>query len=144
VEIEETLGHYAEWAGVPTRQIRYVNKLRFGSVLRLHQRIQVPLNRIGAKEFEQQRYEYHKRLQEDFFTVFRITEVGSYTISPGENYWGLCRQKFDIPLWLLKHYNPGVDLADLRAGQQIIIPEIVKASPENETTPAMEADQADL
>lgn len=138
VEIEETLGHYAEWAGVQTQQIRYLNNLRFGSVLRLHQKIKVPLYRTNAQAFEQQRYEFHKRLQEDFFTVFRISEVCSYTISPGDNYWALCRQKFDIPLWLLKHYNPGVDLAELKVGQQIIIPEIAKSSSENAATPPME------
>lgn len=140
VEIEETLGHYAEWAGVPTRQIRYLNNLRYGSVLRLHQKIKVPLHRTAAREFEQSRYEYHKRLQEDFFTVFKIANFLSYTISTGDNYWALCRQKFDIPLWLLKHYNPGVDLAELKPGQQIIIPEIAKTSPEDEATPALEAD----
>ena len=140
VEIEETLGHYAEWAGVRTQQIRYLNNLRYGTVLRLHQRIKVPLYRTTAQNFTQRRYEFHKRLQEDFFSVYQITEVRPYTVSSGDNYWTLCRQKFDIPLWLLKHYNPGADLADLKVGQMIVIPEIEKAASEDAASTPMETE----
>lgn len=128
VEVEETLGHYAEWANVRTQQIRNLNKLRFGTVLDLHQRIKIPLHRIGADDFKQSRYEYHKRLQEDFFAVYRIGELQPYLVLRGDNYWTLCQEKFDIPMWLLKHCNPEADLGDLHIRQQLIIPIIEKRS----------------
>jgi membrane-bound lytic murein transglycosylase D len=74
--------------------------------------------------FEEQRYEFHKRLQEDFFAAYRVSEMEAYRVQSGDSYWTLCRDKFDIPLWLLKHYNSEVDLADLRVQQKLVIPMI--------------------
>ena len=124
VEVEETLGHYAEWAGVRTQTIRHLNGLPFGRTLHLHQKVRIPLHRIGQSAFEEQRYEFHKRLQEDFFAVYRVSELETYRVRRGDSYWALCRDKFDIPLWLLKHYNSEADLADLRVRQKLIIPMI--------------------
>jgi membrane-bound lytic murein transglycosylase D len=124
VEVEETLGHYAEWAGVRTQQIRHLNGLRFGRTLHLHQKIKIPLDKTNAAAFEEQRYEYHKRLQEDFFAAYRVTELESYRVEQGDNYWTLCREKFGVPMWLLKHYNMDVDLADLHIHQKLMIPAI--------------------
>ena len=124
VEVEETLGHYAEWAGVRTQQIRRLNGLRFGRTLHLHQKIKIPLDKTNAAAFEEQRYEYHKRLQEDFFAVYRVSELETYRVQPGDNYWTLCREKFGVPMWLLKHYNMDVALADLRINQKLMIPAI--------------------
>jgi membrane-bound lytic murein transglycosylase D len=44
VEVEETLGHYAEWAGVRASRIRRLNNLAFGQPLHLHQKIKIPLD----------------------------------------------------------------------------------------------------
>jgi membrane-bound lytic murein transglycosylase D len=126
VEVEETLGHYAEWAGVRTQQIRRLNGLRFGRTLQLHQQVKIPLDKISAARFEEQRYEYHKRLQEDFFAVYRVAELEPYRVQQGDSYWMLSREKFGIPMWLLKHYNLDVDLAALRIQQKLMIPAIEK------------------
>lgn len=126
VEVEETLGHYAEWAGVRTWQIRRLNGLPFGRTLHLHQKLKVPLGQTGIETFEQNRYEYHKRLQEDFFSVYRISALVPYKIRRGDNFWTLCQTKFDIPMWLLSNCNPQVDFADLRIQQQVMIPVVEK------------------
>ncbi len=126
VEVEETLGHYAEWAGVRTQAIRRLNALPYGRTLHLHQKVRIPLERTTREAFEEQRYEYHKRLQEDFFAAYRVSELEAYRVRRGDSYWTLCREKFDIPLWLLKHYNADVDLADLRIRQKVMIPLIEK------------------
>ena len=124
VEVEETLGHFAEWAGVRTQQIRNLNGLRFGRTLHLHQKIKIPLDKVDAAAFEEQRYEYHKRLQEDFFAVYRVAELEPYRVQPGDTIWTLCREKFGVPMWLLKHYNMDVDLADLGIQQKLMMPVI--------------------
>ncbi len=128
VEVEETLGHYAEWAGVPTWRIRRLNQLAYGRTLHLHQKVKIPLDPISAQAFEQDRYEYHKRLQEDFFAVYRINALQPYRIEQGDNYWTLCREKFDIPMWLLRHCNPEVDFAMLRVHQRLMVPAVEKIS----------------
>lgn len=128
VEIEETLGHYAEWANVRTSKIRRLNNLPYGRVLNLHQKVKIPLNKNTPESFVETRYEFHKRLQEDFFAVYRIGDLQAYTVRRGDNYWTLSREKFDVPMWLLKHCNPETDLADLRYRQKIWIPNIEKIS----------------
>ncbi len=128
IEIEETLGHFADWADVRTQQIRDLNGLSFNSVIHLHQKIKIPLHRVTAEAFEQNRYEFHKRLQEDFFAVYRIDELQDYYVRHGDNYWTLSQSKFEIPMWLLKHCNPETDLADLQINQKLIVPIVEKAS----------------
>ena len=139
-EVEETLGHYAEWAGVRTQQIRQLNGLRFGGTLHLHQKIKIPLTRTTAHEFEENRYEYHKRLQEDFFSAYRISDLQPYRVMHGDNLWSLCLEKFDIPMWLLKNCNPEVDFAALHLRQKLMVPTIEKSGGEPSAEP--EPDQA--
>jgi membrane-bound lytic murein transglycosylase D len=122
VEVEETLGHYAEWAGVRASRIRRLNHLPFGQSLQLHQQIKIPLDDVAAEEFKARRYEFHKRLQEDFFAAYRVGELQRYRVQPGDSYWTLCREKFDLPLWLLRHYNADVNLAALKIHQPLTIP----------------------
>ncbi len=141
VEVEETLGHYAEWAGVRTWQIRRINGLPFGKTLHLHQKLKIPLDQTGIQTFEQNRYEYHKRLQEDFFSVYRISALVPYRIQHGDNFWTLCQTKFDIPMWLLNNCNPQLDFAELRVQQQVMIPVVEKIA-KSEDTPALPDDDA--
>ncbi len=137
VEIEETLGHFAEWADVRTQQIRNLNGLSFNSVIHLHQKIKIPLCRVKAEAFEQSRYEFHKRLQEDFFAVYRIGDLQDYYVQEGDNYWTLSQSKFEIPMWLLRHCNPETDLAALQINQKLIIPIVEKAT-DDDASPADE------
>jgi membrane-bound lytic murein transglycosylase D len=126
VEVEETLGHFAEWADVRTQRIRRLNGLPFGKKLHLQQKVKIPLDKVTAQAFEEKRYEYHKRLQEDFFSVYRIGEMRVYHVKNGDNLWALSLDKFDIPMWLLKNSNPEVDFAALRLNQTIMVPIIEK------------------
>lgn len=136
VEVEETLGHYAEWAGVRTQHIRWLNGLDFGQTLKLHQKLKIPLAKTTAREFEENRYEFHKRLQEDFFAVYRVSELQPYRVTRGDNLWILCVQKFDIPMWLLKNCNPEVDFAELSLQQKLMIPTIEKITADAPDLPA--------
>ncbi len=124
VEVEETLGHYAEWAGVRASRIRQLNNLTFDQPLELHRQIKIPLDAVAATDFEARRYEFHKRLQEDFFAAYRVGVLQRYRVQAGDSYWTLCREKFDLPLWLLRNYNMGVNLAALRIHQPLTIPAI--------------------
>ena len=143
VEVEETLGHYAEWANVRASQLRRLNNLAFGRTLQLDQKVKIPLQQTTAQAFEEQRYEYHKRLQEDFFAVYRISELKSYKVHRGDNYWTLCRDRFDIPMWLLKLCNPDVDLNTLRPRQQLMIPAIDKVATQDPGLGAVEEDDTE-
>jgi len=122
VEIEETLGHYAEWAGVRARDLRRLNNMRYGQPIRLGQKLKIPLHRVTKEAFEETRFEYHKEMAEDFFAAYRIDTVQFYSIKKGDNIWTLSREEFDLPLWLIRRYNSNVDLTSLMPSQDLRIP----------------------
>ena len=126
VEVEETLGHYAEWLNVPAREIRRLNGFRYGRALHLNQKIKIPLHRVTREEFVEKRFEHHQELAEDFFASYRVERVMTYSIKKGDNIWTLSYQEFEVPLWLIKRYNTGVDFNSLVPAQKLLIPIVEK------------------
>ena len=125
VETEETLGHYADWLKIPTQKIRNLNNFQYGKPITIDQKVKIPLETITAQEFEEQRYEYHKEMEEDFFESFAIQGVDTYIIKNGDNTWNLCSNELEIPFWLLKKYNPKIDFNTLQPGQKIHYPLVI-------------------
>jgi len=126
VEVEETLGHYAEWLEVSAGEIRRLNGLRYGRPIRINDSIKIPLRRVSKEAFEERRFEFHKELAEDFFASFRIEKVQTYTVRSGDNIWTLSKEKFEVPLWLIKKYNAHLDFSALHPSQELLIPIIEK------------------
>jgi hypothetical protein len=124
VEIEETLGHFAEWLEIPTNKIRRLNRFPYSKTLPLHMNVKIPLDKISKEQFEETRFEYHKKIQEDFFNFYEIESEQLYQLKKGDNVWTICNDIFEMPVWLLKLYNPKVDFNDLRLSQNLVIPVI--------------------
>ncbi len=125
-EVEETLGHYAEWLGVTAWEIRRLNGLPYGRIIRLGQQIRIPLHRVSKEEFEVKRFEYHKELTEDFFATYRVEKVEVYRIQRGDNIWTLSREEFEVPLWLIKRYNGHLNFNALVPSQELVIPVVAR------------------
>lgn len=128
VAVAETLGHYADWLKMPTQSIRRINGLRYGQVLKINQRVKIPLNKITKTEFEEKRLEYHQEIVQDFFNVFRVNQVQTYRIKRGDNIWSLCKEHFEVPLWLFLSYNEGLDLNEIKASQPVKMPVVEKVT----------------
>ncbi|MEJ2221941.1 MAG: LysM peptidoglycan-binding domain-containing protein, partial [Desulfobacterales bacterium] len=126
VEVEETLGHYAEWLEVSASEIRRLNGLRYGRPIRIHDSIKIPLSRVTKEAFEEKRFEFHKELAEDFFASFRVEKVQTYTVKSGDNIWTLSKERFEVPLWLIKKYNAHLDFSTLHPSQELLIPIVEK------------------
>ncbi|MEJ2724445.1 MAG: transglycosylase SLT domain-containing protein, partial [Deltaproteobacteria bacterium] len=122
VEVEETLGHYAEWLTIPTQKIRRLNGFSYGRPLRLNQKVKIPLDKVSKEQFEEARFQYHQEIQEDFLRAYQIVAVQIYEVKNGDNVWTLCNETFNLPLWLIKKYNPDVDFYDLRRTQKLAVP----------------------
>ncbi len=137
VEAEETLGHYADWLGIRTQTIRQLNGFRYGRAIRINQRVKIPLDKISKEQFEEKRFEYHKEIEEDFFSSYKIDEVQTYHVKAGDNIWTICRETFEVPFWLVRKYNPQLDFNELRPAQQIMIPVVtqLEGSPQNQEDP---------
>ena len=127
VEIEETIGHYAEWLGVRASEIRHLNAIPYGQVIHIGQQLKIPLRRTTKEAFEEQRFEYHKELVEDFFSTYRVEAVQIYCIKKGDTLWTLANEEFELPLWLIRRYNPDTDLATLIPSRNLRIPVVEKA-----------------
>ncbi|HLT64636.1 MAG TPA: LysM peptidoglycan-binding domain-containing protein [Pseudohongiella sp.] len=126
IQVSETLGHFAEWAGVKIDDVRSLNNMRANQSLIVGQRIKVPLSKVTRDEFELRRRQFHLAQQENFFRQYRIANVNRHQLAANETIDKLARQRYSVPLWLLRQYNPDLDLARVRVGQTIVVPVIAR------------------
>lgn len=118
----ETLGHFADWLEVRTQRLRDLNGMKPGQALSLGRRIKLDLGTVNATEFERRRRAYHRQLQEQFFTSWRVVSTERLTVRPGETLWGLTQKRGNVPVWLLRQYNPDVNLENLKPGTELTWP----------------------
>ncbi len=122
---EETLAHYAEWAGVSTRDIMRLNKWRRPR-LQLWGAVKIPLDKAGADVFERRRIEFHQSLYKDFFGSHNVTEVDDRVLHRGQTAWTIWNGQREVPLWLISLYNEGKQLNRLQAGDILRVPVVEK------------------
>jgi membrane-bound lytic murein transglycosylase D len=123
----ETIGHYADWLGVPASSLRALNGMRGRSNVRIGKRFKLNFAHATRAEFEQRRIEYHRRMQTEYFAAHRIEGTDTYVARHGDSLWSVTRRG-SLPIWLLEQYNPDVDFDDLRPGTQIVLPRVEDAS----------------
>jgi membrane-bound lytic murein transglycosylase D len=124
----ETLGHFAEWLGVRTQRLRDINGLAFRTPVEVGQRIELDLSRVDAASFESLRAAWHKEQQDAFFRDHRITGVHEHVVENGEAVWVLALQRYNVPVWLLRQYNPELDLHKVRKGVRLNFPVLASNS----------------
>jgi len=54
----------------------------------------------------------------------RIAGTDTHVIRQGESLWVLARRKYDIPIWLLRQYNPDMDFDTVDIGATVTIPQV--------------------
>ena len=81
----------------------------------------------AGENHELRRIADQNELQQSFFMLWRISATRNHVIEPGESLWVLTRRDFKIPMWLLRQYNPDLDLDRLHPGTVIVIPKLVDA-----------------
>lgn len=123
----ETLGHYADWLGIRTQRLRDINGLAFRTPVEVGQRIRLDLGTVDAKTFEDRRIAYHRAQQDSFFREHVITGVAAHVIRRGESIWVLALRDYDVPVWLFRQYNPGLDLHSVRPGTTVQFPVLAPA-----------------
>jgi membrane-bound lytic murein transglycosylase D len=128
VQTNETLGHYAEWLGLRTSRLRTINGLSYGEPVVVQQRLRLDFSNSRPEDFELVRIEYHRSLQEEFFAEWEIEGTLIHRVGPGDSLWLLSTRRFDVPIWLLRQYNPDVDLNALSTGTPLTIPTLRQRS----------------
>ncbi len=124
IEATETLGQYADWLQIPTQRLRTLNKLRPKQPVLLGQKLALDYSRVSRESFEQLRRDYHAKLQGEFFAQHRIAGTEVYIVRRGDSLWTMTQRFSNLPIWLLRQYNPDTDLSDLRAGTQVVMPKV--------------------
>ncbi len=124
IEIQplETLGHYADWLGIRTQRLRDINGLAFRTPVEVGKRIKLEFKDIDIATFESRRIAYHRNQQDSFFQRNVITGVTEHRIARGESIWILSLRQYDVPVWLFRQYNPGLDLHKVRPGTVVRFP----------------------
>jgi membrane-bound lytic murein transglycosylase D len=122
----ETLGHYADWLGLRTQRLRDINGFAFRTPVEVGQRIELEFGDIDAQTFESLRVDYHRGQQDSFFRKNVITGVTEHTIRSGESIWILSLRQYDVPVWLFRQYNPGLDLHKVTPGTTVRFPTLVR------------------
>jgi len=125
VEPDESLGLYANWLGLRSASsIRKLNKLKSSRHVRIGKIIYLPVKKQEQQEkYNQQRLDYHRELQDEFRSNFKIAGVDVYKIRFGDSAWSISLKQ-GVPLWLLKRYNPKLFSTQSQPGDTISIPVI--------------------
>jgi membrane-bound lytic murein transglycosylase D len=133
VQALETLGHYADWLGIRTQRLRDINGMPFERAVVIGQRLELDFSEIDQATFEQRRVEYQQRTQEAFFLAYQITDTRDHVVRSGESLWVLALRRYRVPVWLLRQFNPDLDLDRVTPGTVVKFPELqVIASDDNE------------
>jgi len=122
VQAAETLGMLAKWGGVSADRLRVLNHLKASDSMVLGHRIKVELVGVDAAGFESRRVEYHRKIEANYFATHRLVGVARHAMQAGDTLWTLT-QKGQIPVWLLRQYNPDIDFSTVRVGSSVNLPQ---------------------
>lgn len=134
VENNETLGHYSEWSELSLAEIRKDNRLRHNKSIKVGDKIKLVFKKVTLDEFLERRREFHDSFREDFYSNYDIIRVEVVKVKPGQSMWEICNGVHEIPYWLLKDYNPEVDMTKLSPGQALNIPIVNSKNPNQSPT----------
>jgi membrane-bound lytic murein transglycosylase D len=137
VQAAETLGHYADWLGIRTQRLRDLNDYSFRRPVVIGQRMKLDFSVIYPDEFTKRRVRYHRELQEAFFTRYRIADTKEHLLKEGESLYILTVRRYKVPIWLLRQYNPDLDLNRARYGTKIVFPQIERVIEAEDPAPEM-------
>ena len=126
--------------GVSTEALRRLNGSNL-SVIRPGERIAVPLTRVSAEDFLQKRIEYHHGREEDFYSVYAVTELGKVRVRRGDTAWSIA-QSNNVPMWLFYQNNPTLINGALQAGMTVLVPTIEEIQEIRRAEPTTRTGQA--
>ncbi len=128
IQASETLGHYAQWLGVNSADLRKLNKMKANQPVVIGERLNLDFSQVSVAEFELKRRQFHLEEQQEFFRSYRIQNVAQHKVAANDNIANLARSKYSVPLWLLRQYNPQLDLDKVGIGQMIVFPVVEAVS----------------
>lgn len=123
VATDETLGHYADWLDIGfSKPILKLNGIKSSRSVWIGKTIRLPIkDKATKKRFEAKRIAYHRNLQKHYFDQYAVTGKKQYRFQSGDNPWTIA-SAHQIPLWLLKRFNPGIFKNQHDIGNVVVLP----------------------
>lgn len=128
IQASETLGHYADWLGLVSADIRRLNKMPSSQPVVIGRRLELDFSKVSSAEFELKRRQYHLEEQQEFFRQYRIENLDEYKVSKNDNIANLARRKYSVPMWLLQQYNPQLNFRQVQIGETVVFPVLAPVS----------------
>ena len=122
VQALETLGHYADWLETRTQRLRDINGMPFREPVVIGRRLRLDFSEVSQEAFEARRVAYQQETQEAFFQAYDVAGVEHHLVVRGESLWELALQDFRVPVWLVRQYNPDLDLDRVAPDMVVIFP----------------------
>ncbi|MEY3659518.1 MAG: hypothetical protein RLZZ169_343 [Pseudomonadota bacterium] len=124
---DETLGHYATWAGVSSEALMALNKLRSAKSMRVGMRMTMDFSKVDPTTFASRRQQFHSELQASYFSRWRVEETTAYEVQRSDSLMSLSNRNA-VPLWLFRQYNPDIDASRLKPGQVLVLPKVARVN----------------
>ena len=124
VQALETLGHYGDWLEIRTQRVRDLNSLPFGQAVVIGHRLKLDFSQVDPAVFEERRVAYQRQTQEAFFLAYQITDTQDHVVRSGESLWVLALRRYQVPVWLVRQYNPDLNLDRVLPGTVVKFPEL--------------------
>ena len=131
------MGHYADWLELKTQRLRDLNGYAFRQPVVIGRRVKLDFSGISPEEFADRRIAYHRELQEAYFTRYRVTDTQIHQLRRGESVWLLTQRRYKVPVWLLRQYNPELNLDRVQPGDQVVFPRVERVQAMGPEGPAM-------
>ena len=123
VRAGESLGLYARWSGADLKALASHNVLGPGAQLSIGQVLELPITDAQIARFQKKRVAHlANRLDGYLKKKGGLVRVIEHRIRRNETVWSLARRNGRLPLWVISHYNKGLDLNALSIGDVIKIP----------------------
>lgn len=126
IQSNETLGHFADWLGLPVQTLRTLNGRTTRSPVMVGRRLMLDFSRVTKDAFEKRRVNHHVALQERFFKLYQITGTEKRTIKQGDSVWVIAQGRYRAPMWLMRQYNPTVNFSKVAYGSILVFPKVIK------------------
>jgi membrane-bound lytic murein transglycosylase D len=126
VQEGESLALFADWSGNSIDALRKHNHMNANTAIRIGGKLGLPFDKVDRVTFESRRIAFHRGIRDSYLARHAVEGTHEHLVRPGESAWFLAERRYRIPVWLLREYNPGVDLAAVRPGATMVIPRVAR------------------
>ena len=142
VQAGETLYDLARWSRVEIESLEALNGIQMNDGLKAGRTLVLPLTKSDKVRLDRARGKALERRKTRYLARRGgLVEVKAYRIRTGDTVWGVARRSGRLPMWLVKLYNPKVNLNRVKIGQSLQLPVLgdtvvakAKAKPEPKST----------